>query len=116
MSDQNAPTPDAELLCPKWCCAQHGRETHPDDNRHESQIVTVPVVVLERVESPGGERLLRHPDTAEVFLALHQHLGESETWVALGLDGRGVDLTLESAQRVHLALGDLSALPSPDAP
>lgn len=94
--------------CPQWCRAQHGDEIHPDDRRHESEIVVVPVVENARTSpSAGNDAAHRRPDSAEVFLVVHQQLDESDVWVGLGVDGRGMDLSLESAQRVHLALGDL---------
>lgn len=109
MSDQsNGPAgPD----CPRWCRAQHGDEIHPEDRRHESEIVVVPVVENARTSAPAGNgAAYRRADSAEVFLVIHQQLGEPDVWVGLGVDGRGMDLSLESAQRVHQALGDLLSI------
>ncbi len=107
MSDQ-IDGPTTGLDCPRWCRAQHGGEIHPDDRRHESEIVVVPVVENARTSAPAGSgAAYRRADSAEVFLVVHQQLGEPDVWVSLGLDGRGMDLSLESAQRVHQALGDL---------
>ncbi|GFZ78001.1 hypothetical protein GCM10011359_02670 [Nesterenkonia alkaliphila] len=43
-------------------------------------------------------------------MVIHQQLDESDVWIGLGADGRGMDLSLESAQRVHQALGDLLSI------
>lgn len=106
MSEQSNGPADPD--CPQWCRAQHDDEIHPDDRRHESEIVVVPVVENAPTSAPAGNGAAhRQPDSAEVFLVIHQQLGEPDVWVALGAGGRGMDLSLESAQRVHLALGDL---------
>lgn len=97
--------------CPQWCRAQHGDEIHPDDHRHESKIVVIPVVENARTSSSAGNGAAhRRPDSAEVFLVVHQQLDEPDVWVSLGVDGRGADLSLESAQRVHQALEDLLSI------
>ncbi|NLS09797.1 hypothetical protein HGQ17_07205 [Nesterenkonia sp. MY13] len=109
MSDHSAS--DFDLQCPGWCRAQHGDEIHPDDRRHESEIVVVPVAENARTSAPAGNGAVhRRPDSTEVFLVVHQQLGEPDVWVGLGVDGRGMDLSLESAQRVHQALGDLLSI------
>ncbi|MVT26658.1 DUF6907 domain-containing protein [Nesterenkonia alkaliphila] len=109
MSDQSNELADSD--CPQWCRAQHGDEIHPDDRRHESEIVVIPVVKNTRTTAPAGNGAAhRRPDSAEAFLVIHQQLDESDVWIGLGADGRGMDLSLESAQRVHQALGDLLSI------
>lgn len=105
MSEHNAP--DFDLQCPDWCYSQHGDGLHPDDERHESEVITVPAVALALVTPPHGGGPQRRSVGAEIFLALHRQSRDPETWVSLGLNGRGVDLSLESTHRMHLALGDL---------
>lgn len=113
------PTPSygfsARGACPVWCrglmCGdtdEMGAHIHPDDQRHESQTFLVPALTRHVRRSSLGAPLEVRVTTEEFSVLLHHRDDAPEVWVAIAGDSSNVvEITLESATRLHAALGAL---------
>jgi hypothetical protein len=96
-------------LCPSWCSGDHEGQDHPADRYHHSPQVLVPVVVPTRgVRHRTVASKDRAVEPAEFsVLALRPVGDEWTTWVAVVGERQFLEVTLESAVRLHGALGEL---------
>ncbi|WP_416779404.1 DUF6907 domain-containing protein [Microbacterium lacticum] len=95
--------------CPAWCRADHHDQDHPDDRFHQSRQILVPVVVPKRVTVEDVSASSDHavePDEMAVLALLP--VGQiSQAWVAVVGERQFIEVTLESAVRLHAALGEI---------
>lgn len=88
--------------CPAWCTGDHHQGDMVDDREHQSSSVEVPGV--EQVTSVVGSLVERHQEAIALDIVLHQHVGEGEEWVFVGVDDRWFDLSRETAERLSASL------------
>lgn len=97
------------LPCPAWCRVDHQDQSHRDDRYHQSRQILVPVVVPKRVTvgdvCASSDRAVEPDEMAA--LALRPVSGTSQTWVALVGERQFIEVTLESAVRLHAALREI---------
>ncbi|QRY40585.1 hypothetical protein JVX92_14080 [Microbacterium hominis] len=98
--------------CPPWCVEDHALHDLPDDRRHQSEPRWMPVTTLRRRFLPGGE-LRRDAISEETCILAVRYLADRETWVAIATETRQIELTPESAARLHAELGALLARLAP---
>ncbi|MFC7925166.1 DUF6907 domain-containing protein [Microbacterium laevaniformans] len=95
--------------CPPWCHEDHADQDHPVDRYHQSRQILVPVVAPKRATvedvSASSDRAVESDEMAVLAL---QPVGQtSHTWVAMVGEHRFLEVTLESAVRLHAALGEI---------
>lgn len=96
--------------CPPWCRGDHSGQEMPTDRLHASAIDGVPVITMNRHRpAEPGRELLRVVEASEFDVTRHRFVGDAETWVSVGDDQQHIELTLESARRLHIALGRVLA-------
>ena len=99
----------SEFACPAWCARAHDGQDHPSDRYHATPHVFVPVVVPAR--SSKDVNAAGRGESAEAtefsVQASQRVLGDSTTWVAIVGEQQYIDVTVESAARLHAALGQL---------
>lgn len=92
--------------CPSWCDGEHADQNHPDDRRHHSSYHVVPIIQQassrDRTQLPGDD-----VEADQLNVLATRRVGARETWVAIANDQQKLELTPESARRLHAALGDL---------
>jgi len=88
--------------CPAWCREEHALQDQPRDRRHDTAPEHVPVIRLDR--RLGETEVERVMDASEFMLGAYQYLDDSEVWVFVGDDEQHIEVSLESARRVHAAL------------
>lgn len=95
--------------CPSWCHVDHADQDHVDDRYHQSKQVLIPVVIPQRVaDGDAGSRAVCAPAASEVAVLALQPVGDcSQTWVAVVGERQFIEVTLESATRLHTALGEV---------
>lgn len=82
--------------CPPWCVADHTTEDEPGSVRHRGATHVIPVVL----EGRGSDG----PHTNELLVEVSRRGGEAAVWVYLGDGWTGFSLSLESAERLTMAL------------
>ena len=90
---------------PAWCAVDYHDEPHPEDRRCESEVVPVPTVMLFRFRSQVTGRIEQVADVADFSIVATQWAGDAEVWVRIGGDAQRIEVTLESARRLHRTLG-----------
>lgn len=85
---------------PPWSTADYWEQDHPDDHRHESDSIDVPVVLLMRRADRKRHRIVREKHADLFSITAYQYLQDPEIWVALAGDDTGLTLSLESARRL----------------
>ncbi len=95
--------------CPHWCDRDHDDHPPPPDGRHQSTPIWLPVTTLHR---STGDALPRRRDAVaeDAWLLAMRYMGDRETWVAIATEHQQIELTPESAARLHDALGTLLTL------
>lgn len=73
------------------------------DRTHSSEHVMVPTVVHDRTLALGNGEATVFADEFAIFVL--RHVGEPETWVAIASDHQHVEVSVESAERLHRKLG-----------
>ncbi|MBF4563300.1 hypothetical protein ITJ43_14290 [Microbacterium sp. VKM Ac-2870] len=95
--------------CPSWCQADHQDQDHPDDRYHQSRQVLVSVVAPK--SATGGDASATSGRTFEpdemTVLALHPVAQVTVPWVVVVGERQFIEVTLESAIRIHAALGEI---------
>ncbi|WP_374699909.1 DUF6907 domain-containing protein [Microbacterium sp. B24] len=90
-----------DIFCPSWCSGDHEGQDHAQDRYHFSPQVLVPVVTTERGTRPGAE-------ATEFAVLASQPVGQAtDIWVAVVGERQFIEVTVESAVRLHVALGAL---------
>uniref|UniRef100_UPI003D6D575E DUF6907 domain-containing protein n=1 Tax=Microbacterium proteolyticum TaxID=1572644 RepID=UPI003D6D575E len=96
-----------ESSCPAWCSGDHEGQDLPSDRYHQSVQTLVPVVIPVRLSNATRDGEQRH-EAAEFSLQASQSVsGDRTVWVAIVGERQFIDVTLESAARIHTALGAL---------
>jgi hypothetical protein len=88
--------------CPAWCIAEHGEHDHPDDREHESRRIEAPGVILTRTVTNG--QIVHRVEAVHLDAIRHRHVGDDQDWVYVGDNSTWLDLSLETAKRLHSAL------------
>lgn len=92
--------------CPAWCVVNHVASDELDGVVHESAHLPVAGVVPQRGHGSDGVPQ-RQAVPTELYLARYQYAGETDEWLYVG-DGRhGLEVSLETAQRLRRAIGRL---------
>lgn len=93
--------------CPTWCDGKHNDQEMVEDRRHHSEYQVVPVI-QRQVRWPRGTRGPGDEvEGDELNVLAFRDVGARETWVAIANDRQTLEVTLESAVRLHSALGKL---------
>lgn len=102
--------------CPVWCDGDHGDQHLLEDRRHHSDYRIVPVIQHRADLSWGHPPSPDDVDADQLNALARRDVGAQETWVVIANDAQRVEVTLESAARLHRALGGLLDRAMPDAP
>lgn len=102
MSEQSDPAAPAEP-CPPWCDGEHIEPGDATCGRHQSATRVVPII------QPRGHGHRPGDDVAgaELSVLAFRDIGRRETWIAIAGEEQALELTLESARRLHAAFGAL---------
>lgn len=93
--------------CPAWCTINHDVASDEcDDIVHESSHLPVAGVVPQHKHGGDGG-LARRAVPTELYLVRYQYAGEADEWLYLGDGHHGLDVSLETAQRLRRAIGRL---------
>lgn len=95
--------------CPSWCAGDHPAEEHPEDRAHMVGVY-VPVV---RTGGPAFRSGKDPADAVEYVIVMRRYEGQADTWVYIGEGERtthSIEVTVESARRLVVTLGELLAL------
>lgn len=69
--------------CPPWCVVEHAEDDHPDDRRHVSAGIEVPVMALVGVlEGADGHR--DRVEARRLVVCAQRRDGEPDTWLYVG--------------------------------
>ena len=90
--------------CPRWCSGEHDAQWHPADRLHESEGAVVPAITLTRRFDDPRVEVVRVVEPTELVVVVRRYVGQRETWVAIADDRQRIEVTLESAHRLHEAL------------
>lgn len=93
--------------CPAWCDGRHDDQNMVDDRRHCSTYEVVPIIQPSEGWPRGRHRPNDDVEADELNVLAFRDVGARETWVALANDRQHLEVTLESAVRLHAALGRL---------
>lgn len=93
--------------CPAWCDGKHDDQEMVEDRRHHSEYHVVPVIQKlqrwPRATRGAGDEV----EGDELSVLAFRDVGARETWIAIANDRQHVEVTVESAVRLHTALGKL---------
>lgn len=93
--------------CPRWCVTQHDDADEGWDGHHASTHVLVPVITP-RVGQGFGGNLERHVEATDVAMLAQRRADEpATTWIHIVGERQSLEVTLESARRLHGELGQL---------
>ncbi|MDQ1130170.1 hypothetical protein [Microbacterium sp. SORGH_AS_0888] len=98
MTDVPAPSPSSDP-CPEWCCGDHDEEGY-----HQSCFEILPAVVP---LPPGCDGEGRSEEATELSVAAYRYSHSSAVWVAITEGRQTLDVSLESARRLHACLARL---------
>jgi len=93
--------------CPDWCDGRHDGQEMVDDRRHCSDYEVVPIIQPSERWPRGRHRPNDDVEAEELNVLAFRDVSARETWVAIANDRQKVEVTLESAVRLHAALGVL---------
>lgn len=94
--------------CPSWCCGDHEGQEHPADRRHFSDLPTVPVTTLVRhVSADHPSTIERDAAATDFTVELSRYVGDQDIWLFVGDEGEGIEVSLESARRLHRAMDEV---------
>lgn len=95
--------------CPAWCSEDHSAQECPPDRRHESEVIVLPVI-QRTAHWPRGAAAPVHGATAEEYVVVaFREVGTTESWVVVANEQKQLEVSLESAVRLHAVLGELLA-------
>lgn len=95
--------------CPPWCTGDHSGQDFVVDRHHESPLMTIPVIQQITVW-PAVDAEPRHLlDAGELVLVLTRPVGGDETFVVIADERTRLQVTVESARRLHRAMENLWA-------
>ncbi|GAA3664148.1 DUF6907 domain-containing protein [Microbacterium marinilacus] len=92
--------------CPAWCDGQHDEQRLLEDQRHHSEY-EIAAVIQHRQRIPGADTAPDEVEADELNIVAYRDVDARETWVVIANDRQHVEVTAESAARVHVALGQL---------
>lgn len=92
--------------CPAWCDGEHADQHLEADRRHHSDYFVVPII-QQHYWPHGSLRVGDDVEADELNVLAFRDVGARETWIALANDQQKLELTAESAKRLHAALGCL---------
>lgn len=94
--------------CPPWCDEDHDHDhdSGVDERCHRSTPAWFPAVVLRR-RARGAAPPGRHAVAEDAWLLALRYADDDETWVAFATEHQQIELSPESAARLHRALGEL---------
>lgn len=96
--------------CPPCCIVDHTQHVLPQDYLHESDQLAVPVVMLRRYPDAEGQ-IRQYPFSVTLDIVRYQYPHDFEQWIFIGgEDTPGIDLTVESAQRLGEMLRRIGGL------
>ena len=98
--------PDLGEACPPWCVVKHDQGEPFEQQIHESDATPFPVIEIERRRGLD-ERLIHSAIGAELAVVRYRYVGHSQEWVYIGTPDHGLDVSVESAERL---LGRLATL------
>lgn len=90
--------------CPRWCSGEHDDQWHPADRIHESDLAVVPATTINGQFDDPHLEVIRSVLPTELIVVVRRYVEERETWVAIADGRQRVEVTLESAHRLHEAL------------
>lgn len=90
--------------CPLWCAGEHYETDQAAERSHQGSSHHVPVVLLGRYSGEAG-RVIRDITAAEFDVLRYRYLDGQHDWLFIGDSDHQLDLSLESAHRLHAALG-----------
>lgn len=91
---------------PPWRAVQHDQDEPLDQQANESDTTPFSVIEIERRRGLD-EHLTRSAIGAELAVVRYRYVGHSQEWVYIGTPDHGLDVSVESAERL---LGRLAAL------
>lgn len=92
--------------CPAWCSGDHRNQEHPADRRHESAYLVIPIIQPLDGGTAAGDAV----EADELNIVAVRRVGARETWVALASESQALEVSAESASRLHDTLGTLLSL------
>lgn len=69
-------------------------------------MVPVPAIMLVQYRSKATGLIERIVDVADLSIVATQWAGDADVWVRIGGDAQRIEVSLESAHRLHRTLGD----------
>lgn len=93
--------------CPAWCDGEHVDQHLVADRRHHSGYHVVPIIQARGHWPTARQTRSDDVEADELNILAFRDVGAWETWVAIANDRQHVEVTFESAQRLHRALGRL---------
>ncbi|MFT4259494.1 DUF6907 domain-containing protein [Microbacterium sp.] len=93
--------------CPAWCDGEHAGQHLEDDRCHHSDYRVVPIIQQQRRWPRPALRPGDDVEAGELNVLTFRSVGARETWIAIANDQQKLELTHESACRLHAALGSL---------
>lgn len=93
--------------CPAWCDGRHADQEMAEDRRHHSDSRVVPVIQRHVRWPRGTHGAGDEVEGDELNVLAFRDVGARETWVAIANDRQHVEVTVESAVRLHAAIGML---------
>jgi hypothetical protein len=76
-----------------------------EGGRFELEVYPIPVVAMSRELNPEMKRLERPAITTTFGVTLYEYAEDEEMWVFIGNDEQSLEVTPESARRIHRELG-----------
>lgn len=98
------------IICPPWCRESHNDEVHLDDLRHQTEDLLLPVITRRRFRPSQDAPVEVRAELDELGVVIFQAFGEAETWVAIAGEFQSLEVSMESAERLHKALGGVLSI------
>lgn len=96
--------------CPSWCDGDHTGQEHVVDRRHQTELAALPAIVRHCDQSNSDQEQHETAVAEEVIVVMHRRVGGGETWVAIAAERQGIEISVETANRIATVLR--STLPS----
>lgn len=93
--------------CPSWCSGDHDGQNYPVDRLHLSSMTTIPVIERVRIRDAETTQIIPQAEPVEATVVIVQMVGDRDVWVAVGTETQQLEVTLESARRLHHHLARL---------
>ena len=95
--------------CPFWCEGIQCKSPLPADRHHQSAASKFPAVAFSTVYDELQGELRELVGSTDVDLVVNQRHPGDYLWVSVGTEDRAIEISLESARRLHQKLGSLLA-------